>query len=147
MIEEGILEIISQTPIKERMKRFEYINSVFMEKYFQLVWLARSNKRKFLKEEVYEALKAIKEIEEKYPEEVKALDECDSNWQHGFNSGILAYSRFLSTYIKDDLWLIEDTGVDEEEWEEKDIKIIDGKKYVLMDGKENAFNLFPELDT
>lgn len=145
MNEEGFLEIISNTSTEEKVRRFDEISRFFHEKYFSLVWLARADKELLLKTEVYEALAKIRETEEKYPEEVENLDKCEDNWQHGFNSGMLACIRFLESYIKDDLWPIEDTGG--VEWEKEDIHIIDGKEYVLMDGRKDAESLFPELDT
>lgn len=145
MNEEGLLEIIVNTPSEEMIRRFQEISRLFHEKYFSLVWLARTDKSELLEKENYEILQRVKEIEDKYPKEVRELDECDSNFQHGFNSGMLACIRFIDSYIKDDLWPIEDTGG--VEWEDEDIHIIDGKEYVLMDGREHAETLFPELDT
>lgn len=59
------------------------------EKYASLVWLARSSNRG-------SAVKAArKKVVEAYPEEYKALVDCDSNWTHGFNSGMLAALRLV----------------------------------------------------
>lgn len=145
MNDDGLLEIICHTSDEEKVKRFDEISSRFHHKYFSLVWYARSDREKLMREEIYEGLKRMKEVEDEFPEDVKELIECDSNWQHGFNSGMLACIRFLESYMKDDLWPIEDTGG--VEWEESDINVIDGKEYVLMDGKQQAEELFPELDT
>lgn len=145
MTEEGLLEIITNTPAEERIKRLDEISRRFHEKYFSLVWLARTDISELLEKENYEVLQRVKEIEGKYPEDASELYKCDSSFQHGFNSGMLACIRFIDSYIKDDLWPIEDTGG--VEWEDKDIHVIDGKEYVLMDGREHAESLFPELDT
>lgn len=72
------------------------------EKYCSLVWYARCDQQKRLEEECYEALKKCKEIEEKYPEEIKALGE-DDNWSHGFNSGMLAASRLYLSMIEENV--------------------------------------------
>jgi hypothetical protein len=145
MNKQGHIEIVSLTTDTEKINRFDHIVSELMGKYFDLVWLARKDEDELIKEERYEILKTIRDIEAKYPQEVKELYECESNWQHGFNSGMLACLRFLSEYIKDDLWPLEDTGgVD---FPEEEIKEMNGRKYVQFDGREQAKELFPELDT
>jgi hypothetical protein len=130
---------------EEKSRRFDFINGEFMTKYGDLVWLARSDKEKLMQEEIYEGLKNIQRVEEAYPKDVKELYEDDSNWQHGFNSGILAYSRFLASYIEDTLWEVDDDNEDIAE-NEKVIEI-NGKKYIEFDGREDAQESFPELDT
>jgi hypothetical protein len=145
MNEQGFLELLCHTTDEEKIKRFDEISRRFHHKYFSLVWYARSDEQKMVDEERYEGLAMIKKVKYEFPEEVKELQECDSNWQHGFNSGMLACIRFLESYMKDDLWPIEDTGG--VEWGYEDIHIINGKEYVLMDGRASAEDLFPELDT
>jgi hypothetical protein len=145
MNEQGFLEIVCNTTSEEKVRRFYEVSHRFHEKYFSLVWLARTDREDLLNLEKYEVLKRIKEIEEKYPEEVEELEKCNSNWQHGFNSGMLACIRFLESYMKDDLWPIEDTGG--VECDKEEIHLVDGKEHVLMDGRVHAESLFPELDT
>lgn len=144
MTENNLLEITSRTTIEEQMKRFEHINSIFMDKYFELVWFARSDEKALLAEERYETLGRLKEIAEKYQDDVNELYGETSDWVHGFNSGILAYSRFLCSYIKDDLWPVEDVGYKPRKSE---ITVYQGRKYVEFDGREQAEEMFPELDT
>lgn len=141
----GILELKYLTTQEEKVSRLDEALGKFMSKYFDLVWLARCDKEKLLQEERYEGLAAVKRIEESYPEEVKDLYESEDNWQHGFNSGVLAFARYLSNYTEDTWWLEEDTGG--VEWDEEEITIIEGNRYVKMDGKEQAEQMFPELDT
>lgn len=143
-MENEVLELKCRTTLEEKMKRFEHINRVFMDKYFELVWFARSGEKELMAQEKYEVLEKLKSIAEKYEEDVECLYGKDSDWAHGFNSGILAYSRFLSSYIQDELWPAEDIGYKPKKSE---ITIFEGKKYVEMDGKEHALQLFPELDT
>jgi hypothetical protein len=74
------------------------------EKYERLVWYARKT------EEDIETIDAVREqckqIEEDYEDECVALNSIErGDWQHGFNSGILAAARYF--------WAIE-TGVDED---------------------------------
>ena len=60
-----------------------------MEKYFDLVWLARST------DDSVEHIR--QEVHEKWPKEAEELGDPDSgNWHHGFNSGMLACLRLLS---------------------------------------------------
>jgi hypothetical protein len=61
------------------------------EKYFSLVWYGRTNPDNLPKE----IQKHRREIEEKYLDEIIALWECKDNWQHGFNSGMLAGIRYI----------------------------------------------------
>lgn len=139
------LEILYLTPDKDKISRFNEAVEDLMGKYFDLVWLARKDMQELMEEEKYEILAMIKEIEQKYPEEVKALDGDDTNWHHGFNSGMLACCRYLSEYVEDNWWPLEDTGgVD---IPEEEIEIINGKPYVQFDGREQAREMFPELDT
>ena len=141
----GVLELKYLTPTEEKLHRLDEALGKFMSKYFDLVWLARCDKGKLLEEEIYEGLSAVKRIEETYPEDVKELYEGEDNWQHGFNSGVLAFARYLSEYTEDTWWPEEDTGG--VEWPEEEIIIIEGRRYVKMDGKEQAEQMFPELDT
>ena len=65
-----------------------------MEKYYDLVWLARKNSEDF--ENPIIKLQ-IDKVCNKYPEEsVKILDGENTNWEHGFNSGMLACLRLVS---------------------------------------------------
>jgi len=54
------------------------------EKYCDLVWYARSKQK-------------AKSFEEKYPNEIKALQGEYGDWYHGFNSGCLAAFRMILT--------------------------------------------------
>lgn len=71
-------------------------------KYFELVWYARKNQRELLDKEQYETLDAVRKIEAKYPKETFDIkNPDDDNWAHGFNSGMLAASRYYLTIIDD----------------------------------------------
>jgi len=140
---EDIKEIRTLTTPEEKSKRFDFINSQLMEKYFELVWFARSDPEKARQNGEKDLFKTITnklaEIADKYPREVQALCGDGSNWEHGFNSGILAYSRFLAEYLEDTLY------EDDEEFE--DSIELNGKKYIQIDGRTQAFEDFPMLDT
>ncbi len=140
-----ILELKYLTSSEEKLQRLDEALSKFLHKYFDLVWLARADMDKLIKEEIYEGLASIKRIEKEYPDNVKELYESEDNWQHGFNSGVLAFARYISDYIEDTWWPEEDTGG--VEWPKEEIVLIEGKRYVKMDGKEQAEGMFPELDT
>jgi hypothetical protein len=139
---EEVNEIRTLTTPEEKSKRFDFINNQLMEKYFELVWFARSDPEKARQNGEKDLFKTITkklgEIADKYPREVQALCGDGSNWEHGFNSGILAYSRFLAEYL-------EDTLFEDEEFE--DSIELNGKKYVQIDGRTQAFEDFPMLDT
>ena len=65
------------------------------EKYFDLVWYARKS------EEHYNTIPKVKEnvdrIIEQYPEETQNLSSEGGDWEHGFNSGMLAGMRYILT--------------------------------------------------
>lgn len=60
-------------------------------KYFDLVWFARCKDT---------TQPAFKKVMKKYPKEVKALREDDTNWEHGFNSGMLAGARLFMSIVE-----------------------------------------------
>lgn len=62
------------------------------EKYFQLVWFARKRP-----EDLYNPVcaKPMQEVMFLYPQDVKDLEREEGNWHHGFNSGMLAATRFF----------------------------------------------------
>ena len=107
------------------------------EKYFRLVWYARSNSRE---DENYwgtvphdirrGAFNAQLEVETLYPKDVDELCSENSDWQHGFNSGCLAALRLVLTALDDEM--IED------DW--------DGEQ-IPRGGLQSALEEFPFLDT
>jgi hypothetical protein len=62
------------------------------DKYSDLLWYARSGSEN-------ESIKGVKEnldkIETLYPNEVSELQGENSDWQHGFNSGVVAIIRYI----------------------------------------------------
>lgn len=77
-------------------------------KYSKLVWYARShpaNDVEYWKDRPEairsKAFSAQSRVEEDYHDDVIELTECDDNWQHGFNSGMLAAIRYMQ-YIQSD---------------------------------------------
>jgi len=78
-----------------KMTKNEIIAEVqkFESKYCDLVWLVRSSPKNDHIKGVVENRKRITEL---YSEEVKELlDEDAGEWNHGFNSGMLAGMRFI----------------------------------------------------
>jgi hypothetical protein len=70
-------------------------------KYDDLVWYARANPDKPALPEIQEQrLQAMHQVETNHPRDVEALRRDPTNWQHGFNSGMLAAARLLSAYAK-----------------------------------------------
>lgn len=80
-------------------------------------------------------------LNKKYPEELKAYEECDTNWQHGFNSGCLAVYRLVSEILHAD-----ETA---KEFENNDDCDYNGKRYIITADsiKQQAVDNFPSLDT
>jgi len=90
---------------RERVKKaialmIEHCN----DKYFDLVWYARRDKSELIEKEQYEIIHTMQKIEDKYPEEIKRLTDFESgDWEHGFNSGMLATSRLYLSMIEEDV--------------------------------------------
>lgn len=114
---------------KKDLKRCPYCRSEIAEereitdilsekqkKYNSLVWFARShpmdddeyweNESEDTKQRV---MASQNRVIEEYAAEVQALQSCDDNWQHGFNSGMLAALRYVQTLLGED-----EEGEDEE---------------------------------
>jgi hypothetical protein len=78
------------------MKTKELIKAIQEKenKYFDLVWYARSGPEN-------DKIKGVKEnkqrIETLYPNEVNGLQSERGDWEHGFNSGMLAAFRYILT--------------------------------------------------
>jgi hypothetical protein len=76
--------------LKEHLSNLE-------DKYFDLVWYARSGKNMHSSEVREKRLK----VQSKYPIEITHLNNPkEGDWNHGFNSGMLAATRFLVDLIQ-----------------------------------------------
>jgi hypothetical protein len=72
--------------IRDRLRELE-------KKYFDLVWITRNIS------ETPDIRKIFNETSAKYPGELEKLQNVKTgNWQHGFNSGMLACVRLLFAY-------------------------------------------------
>ena len=76
------------------MKKQEVIDTILQleEKYFDLVWYARKSPEHFDIPKVKENMDRIDNL---YPTEVEGLYGEHSDWNHGFNSGMLAGLRYV----------------------------------------------------
>jgi len=76
------------------MKKIEIKNQVqaLESKYSDLVWYARSSPKN---DHIKGVLENRKRIEESYPKEVNQLLHGETDWEHGFNSGMLAGMRYI----------------------------------------------------
>ncbi len=103
-------------------------------KYERLVWYGRSgcNFDKYSPELQEQVREARFRVEANYPEDIKQYLEGNGDWKHGFNSGCLAAFRFAETAFDRSTSKCEDDPDAEE---------------LCWGGVENAFALFPELDT
>lgn len=79
--------------MKATKKEVELALADMAGKYGTLVWYARFDPDSQIKG----VLIAQMQCEKDYPDEVEALVECEDNWQHGFNSGMLAGVRYALT--------------------------------------------------
>lgn len=69
------------------------------EKYVELVWFARSGRNLHIPAVVLQR----ERIEKMYPEEVKQLQGESGDWAHGFNSGMLAGMRLITSMMEVDV--------------------------------------------
>ncbi len=92
------------TPTKPDLSDVEDAIRALEAKYERLVWYARSQPatavtywEKVPSEIRDGAFRAQMKVEEDLPDEVTQLRNCEDNWTHGFNSGVLAALRFVTT--------------------------------------------------
>ena len=77
------------------------------EKYFDLVWFARRSEEAMLilsdngVGPNHIAVEQVKRIASLFPKETQKLMQAQDNWDHGFNSGMLAGMRYVITLIED----------------------------------------------
>lgn len=81
------------------MKKKEILENIIEleDKYFDLVWYARSSPEN---SDIPKVKENIERIQNQYPYEVASLYADDSNWEHGFNSGMLAGMRYIMTLFE-----------------------------------------------
>ena len=107
-----------------------------LEKYESLVWYARSRPADDpswadTPEDIRTgALNSQAKVEEMYPDEVDKIKSASGDWEHGFNSGMLACLRLVLTSKNPELLWHEDDGTP-----------------VFHGGVKEAIASFPELDT
>ena len=112
------LQVQTETQTKIIQSRIDELR----EKYFHLVWLARSDG---------DDPRIVKERERVcslYPQEIMDLDR-HPDWSHGFNSGMLAALRLLRPYTYP------------MDYEEKDIELTRDSEIAFAESQ------FPWLDT
>jgi hypothetical protein len=93
--EERMIELfdVLEMTIPERPHGIREKIDELVGKYFELVWLARKDPEEFAGKDFYE------KVAQKYPKELlKLQDPNNGDWQHGFNSGMLACARLLTAY-------------------------------------------------
>ena len=95
--EEQELELLSALEKKvKREKSIDWRIKQIMDKYFDLVWMARKDEA--LMRARPDIRKIFNETSAKYPGELQKLQSEEGDWTHGFNSGMLACSRLLAAY-------------------------------------------------
>ena len=86
--------LISKKTKTNSMKKKKIFDAVLKkeQKYFELVWYARSGKNN----KIPAVLQNRVRIENLYPVEIANLNDLESSdWHHGFNSGMLAAIRYF----------------------------------------------------
>ncbi len=107
-------------------------------KYDSLVAYARKPRN----DTTHPAYEFCRDMERDFPEETSQLN-CinDSDWNHGFNSGMLASTRLFKTFTETDpeaVLLLDD---DAEEYVEQD------EDLALKLFRDEALEMFPDLNT
>ena len=101
---------------------------------FDMVWYARREKTPDL----------VEEYSERYPDNVEALESDNSDWQHGFNSGVLAMGRVvLSLGTTDVTEMTKSFNVDNKQEGEPLLT----EAEVLNMQRDEGWEEFPNLDT
>lgn len=75
-----------------KVKRNEELVSKLHDKYEKLVWYARKSPENL---EIDGVKEKVDEVERLYPLDTKELQGEDGDWNHGFNSGIIAAIRYI----------------------------------------------------
>lgn len=138
MSKELMEEIVSDYQTQTERDLGEYLDKL-EEKYFSLVWYARSEPKESAFWETVPArikdgaLNGQAKVEERYPDEIDELRGPEGSWSHGFNSGMLACLRLINTASNPQL--ITDPDASE-----------DGEPF-WVGGLEEAIEEFPMLDT
>lgn len=111
------------------------------EKYFNLVWLARKTPEDM---EIPKVREEVEKVTNLYPEDVEELENDETNFVHGFNSGMLAASRLFWSYLEKP----KRYKIDEEDLESDEVPL---KPLTLQELYEEeiqqAEDEFPFLDT
>jgi len=151
--QEELYYVLRKKHIERRSENYISIEDKLEEirdKYFDLVWYARSNDED--REEIPEVDRQMTRVENSYPEEIHDLFHTP-DWSHGFNSGALAISRLISAYEEE----TEAEDSDNEDFNDSDQEFSENsddsdekfeKYFFSRKGQiEMAENEFPMLDT
>jgi hypothetical protein len=88
-----------QAPLDEIHDLLQAINQLnarlreLENKHFNLVWYSRSDSMR------PDIVASRKEVEQKYPRETRELHGKHGDWEHGYNSGVLATARLIQGYV------------------------------------------------
>ena len=82
------------------MKKSDIIDAIVekTDKYFGLVWFARSRPENI---DIPGVREGIAKVQEESPKEYAELISENGDWQHGFNSGMLAGMRYVLALYED----------------------------------------------
>ncbi|XRB02472.1 hypothetical protein NFJ02_14g18260 [Pycnococcus provasolii] len=114
------------------------------KKYEKLVWIARRDVDAVLADPEHPSRPSVVEVMAKYPLELQELIGEHADWQHGFNSGLLAASRM---YMGIAIAYEEDLMEDRDELEIESDSNVPPVSERLAAEREYAVDEFPMLDT
>ena len=136
-----------RSELEEVKKALEAVKSKAAEgseKYFDLVWIARRNIDAVLSVPDHLSRPAVERIMAKHPLELEKLQSESGDWQHGFNSGLLAASRM---YMGLSIAYEEDMGEDLDELEDFYEGNVPPVSERLAASRKDAVDEFPMLDS
>lgn len=122
----------SNTDIKPKLKELE-------QKYFDLVWFARSRPEN---KNIPGVKAKLDKVKADYPKEVEALKSHNGDWQHGFNSGMLACSRLVTPYALPHNYRCTDGNHDSDSDDDASDSVVGKQAEIDFANRE-----FPFLDT
>lgn len=132
MSDKRVCELMDENKnLKDRLKVLEDAIKTTCGHSWELVWYARSRPG--------ECEDGKLKVEQKYPKEVKKLIDDDTNWQHGFNSGLLAVSNLVKEIIHADETVKDANACIEDDEDHQPLSLED---YI-----DQIVDEFPMLDT
>ena len=122
----------TNTDVKPKLKELE-------QKYFDLVWFARSRPEN---KNIPGVKAKLDKVKADYPKEVEGIKGPNGDWQHGFNSGLLACTRLVSAYALPHNYRCTDGNCDSDSDDDESDSVVGKANEIEFANRE-----FPSLDT